>query len=164
MEEYATLPLGGKAQGLHVKLDPEDYERVKHWAWQLHQGGYAMRIASAGRSRSRMVLLHRFILDAPKDFEVDHINGDKLDNRRSNLRLATRSENMRNRPKSSRSSSPYKGVRLANGGPRWRAYIGSKADGQKHLGCFDSAEEAARAYDEAARELWGEYARVNFPE
>ncbi len=104
---------------------------------------------------SKRMLLHRAILNAPVDMQVDHINGDPLDNRRENLRLATPSQNSANYK-----TREYKGVRR-----RWRKYSARVQHGGevKHLGMFSTAEEAARAYDRAAFEIWGEYARLNFP-
>lgn len=163
MEEYKLLRLGGKYGGVNALVDPDDYDRCKAWSWQRSENGYAFRTVSYGRKRTEKLLLHRFIMGDTCDKEVDHINGDKLDNRKANLRLVTRSQNIANRPKRNNSTTPYKGVRLANGGPRWRAYISAKEIGQKHLGCFETAEEAAQAYDAAALELWGQYASLNFP-
>ena len=93
---------------------------------------------------------------------TDHRNGDGLDNRRSNLRDATAGENSRNTRVHLDSASGLKGVSWYKRSRKWRAHIhvGTK---QQHLGYFATAEEAAHAYDDAARELHGEYATVNFP-
>src|SRR5207253_3852593 len=100
------------------------------------------------------------ILQAPPSQEVDHRNGDGLDNRRENLRLVAHAQNCRNqrlRPHSSR----FKGVTFNRELGRWHAAI--MVDYRRiHLGTFDSEEEAALAYDEASRELHGEYGRPNF--
>jgi hypothetical protein len=94
---------------------------------------------------------------------VDHVNGDGLDNQRSNLRPATHAQNSANARLQARSTSGFKGVhRGPIRGKAWRAQI--HAAGKKHhLGTFDDPEEAARAYDAAAVELFGEFARTNFP-
>lgn len=94
--------------------------------------------------------------------EVDHINGNGLDCRRSNLRLASRTENMRNMKLPKHNTSGFKGVSWLPSG-RWRAAIRSNRK-TMHLGVFENIEEAAHAYDSAARELFGEFARLNFPD
>lgn len=97
----------------------------------------------------------------PPGTDMDHINGVKSDNRIANLRLATRSQNNANSPKPSHNTSGYKGVAWHKGGKKWQA--GIKVNGKRSgLGLFDSAEAAAMAYDAAARETFGAYARTNF--
>ncbi len=93
---------------------------------------------------------------------VDHINGDGLDNRRSNLRPATPSQNLQNTRRPVSNSSGYKGVGFHKASGRWRAYIGIQGR-QTSLGYHESPEAAARAYDAAAIEHFGEFARLNFP-
>ena len=96
-----------------------------------------------------------------KEDVVDHINHDPLDNHRHNLRLATRSQNAANVGPYANNTSGYKGVDFNQG--KWRARI--TQHGKRHfLGTFDTAEEAARAYDSKALELFGEFASLNFPE
>lgn len=109
--------------------------------------------------RRGLIRLHTFLTDWPL---VDHINGNTLDNRRANLRLATTSQNLANIGLSAHNASGYKGVNFYKQTGRWRAYIASDK-GRKWLGYFNTAEEAALAYDHAARERWGEFARTNFP-
>lgn len=106
--------------------------------------------------------MHRAILVAPSGAEVDHINGNGLDNRRSNLRLATVNMNRWNM-NGRRSASTYKGVSLVpDGSGMWRARICFLSKKQE-LGKYDNEADAARAYDRRARELHGEFARLNFP-
>ena len=142
-----------------------------HFNNQYRNGGAfrARRDTAHINGRSRTELLHRVILarvlgrELKRSEHVDHIDGDPLNNHRTNLRLATRAENARNRGKNTNNSSGYKGVRLRKGTQRWQARI--KAGGkERHLGYFDTREEAARAYDAAARELHGAFARLNFPD
>lgn len=112
-------------------------------------------------SRSRTVGIHRIILGEPME-RIDHINGDGLDNRRANLRLADPSQNCQNRPVRTGSLSQFKGVAWHRLGHGWEARI--QARGHRHwLGIFQDPADAARAYDAAARELHGAFARVNFP-
>jgi hypothetical protein len=103
-------------------------------------------------------------MDAPADRLVDHRNNDGLDNRRDNLRLATRSQNMYNKLKTkSKTSSRFIGVSFDKSRRKWEARI--YYQGRKiWLGRFDSEIDAALAYDEAARKYHGEFARLNFPQ
>jgi hypothetical protein len=103
--------------------------------------------------------MHRFLLQPPPGLEVDHINGDRLDNRRINLRIATRSQNAMNRPRTRTNTSGFKGVSRL--GSLWCAQI--KLEGKLHyLGRYADPAEAARAYDVAAKIMFGQYARPNF--
>jgi hypothetical protein len=94
---------------------------------------------------------------------IDHINNDRSDNRIANLRLASSSENGMNMLKRKGCTSQYKGVSWCAQPKKWRSKI-MKDGVQKHLGYYDNEEEAARAYDKAAKEIFGEYANLNFPE
>lgn len=123
--------------------------------WHRHGKGYA-----AARIAGNHMTMHRWILGAQLGVEVDHKNGDKLDNRKGNLRPANASQNRANSKLYKSSTSGFKGVSFDKKKKKWRAYlvIGKK---QKWLGHFSTAEEAARAYDAAAREHFGEFARSN---
>lgn len=106
--------------------------------------------------------MHRVITQAPAGIEVDHINRNRLDNRRSNLRLTDRKGNARNRSRNRKSTSGLKGVRrFGRNDCRWVAEIGYEGH-THHLGIYPTAEEAAVAYDLAAMALHGEFAAVNF--
>lgn len=115
-----------------------------------------------GRQSCTTILLHREILKAPTGLYVDHINGDTLDNRRANLRVATPKQSAANRRSQSGSSSRYLGVTWHTGCSRWQAQIGGSGD-TAYLGLFSDEAEAARTYDVAARKRYGEFARLNFP-
>jgi hypothetical protein len=108
----------------------------------------------------RTVRMHREILGALSDKQVDHINLNTLDNRKCNLRLASHQENIWNRAKTSRNTVGYKGVYRCSGSRRFRAMI-QKNGNLRHLGCFDTREEAAIAYNHAAIEAFGEFANLN---
>ena len=129
------IPVG---KALEAVVDADDYARVAEFTWAPSGKGYASARVQ-GRTR---IYLHRLILDAPDDMEVDHINGDPLDNRRSNLRLVTHSQNMQNR----HNSRYLRGVSLLPSG-RYVARVWT--DGKPlHLGVFDTtalAVQAARA-------------------
>lgn len=104
--------------------------------------------------------MHRIIVDAPAGMVVDHINHDALDNRRANLRVCTQSQNLGNQIRKL-GSSKYKGVSWHKAAQKWHARI-QKNDAHVSLGLFDSETDAARAYDSAAREHFGEFALCNF--
>lgn len=151
-------------QGQVSLVDDEDFEWLNQWNWfamARRQTFYARREGKTLFGRRTAIFLHRVIMDAPKGMQVDHINGDGRDNRRSNLRLATNAENCRNRQLPSVNTSGYKGVVFKSEFGKWRATIGVNSS-RIHLGYFESPIEAARAYDEAARKYFGEFARTNF--
>lgn len=139
-------------------VDDEDYDFVVRAAkcWRLNNDGYAT--ASIG---GKTVGMHRLILGLtdPKWF-TDHINHDTLDNRRSNLRPATRAQSSANR-RGWGKTSRFKGVRFKRGRYEARIRVNGRLD---HIGCFTKEEDAARAYDARAREAWDEFARCNFRE
>lgn len=161
----AIIPL---TRGLVTVIDQQDAD-LGAVLWKAHpgRGGHicaARGVRNGGGHTTE--LLHRVILARklrrplrPGE-QVDHINGNPLDNRRSNLRLATHAQNMRN--SRALSASGYKGVTWHKQCRKWRAEI--QHNGQKrHLGLYTSRIEAARAYDDAARQLFGPYAALNFP-
>jgi hypothetical protein len=150
------------SQGKVALVSEEDYERVSEhiWSYTLQHGKEYGISNSVGLPR--LTYLHRFILGlGPGDSEVDHINGNGLDCRRENMRLATRSQNMVNRDRPPNTTSQYRGVTWLIKNRKWMAQI--KANGKRrYLGSFTDEEDAARAYDEAAREAFGDFARLNF--
>lgn len=150
------IPLGGKrGEGLFAIVDPADYEPLAQYPWFLGAGGY-VRTHALSISNGRGVQMHVLIIGAPG---VDHENRNRLDNRRQNLRPATRSQNNANRD--GWASCGFKGVRQQSSG-RFVARI--MVNGKPlHLGSFDTAELAAASYDRAALEHFGEFARLNFP-
>jgi hypothetical protein len=151
-------------EGKWTILDPKDYYLFARFKWCI--GGdngnfYAIRGQRIGSDDFKIVRLHRLIMDAPDGVLVDHINGDGLDNRRANLRLATHSQNQWNKRKMENTTSRFVGVSFRENRGKWTAYIGV-AGKRIWLGNFDSEIEAARVYDEAAKKYRGEFARLNF--
>ncbi len=144
------------SQGKVALVDDADYEWLMGYKWHYLTLGYAA--VSNGRGKS--ILMHRLILDAPPEFKVDHINQDKLDNQRHNLRFCTMSQNLSNRGKVRNNTSGYKGVFQLKGRKDWFSQI--KVKGKIiYLGYFKTREEAALAYNNAAVLHHGEFARLN---
>ncbi|MBU9360066.1 HNH endonuclease [Burkholderia multivorans] len=135
-----------------VEIDVDDLESVSGFPWRIDAKGYVIRSVSW----TKIQHLHRLITNAPDGYVVDHINGNKLDNRRENLRVCTVAQNLRNRRRAKSNKSGLKGVYLDK--TRWRAQI--RIDGRKIcLGSFPTADLAHEAYKFAAREYHGEFAR-----
>ena len=155
---FKSIPLGN---GKSCKVDASDYEHLGKFNWYLDKAGSKEYAARAGAGRP--VRMHRQIASPGPGLEVDHKNGDTLDNRRCNLRVCTRTQNNGNRKKSKRGSSRYKGVWWECGNQRWCAALGIR---QQRIWCGRHKDEkdAAIAYDRAAKEYFGEFARLNFPD
>jgi len=134
----------------YSKLDIE-FKLLLKQIWYLRRDGYAMR---------NHILLHRYIIGAVDRQLVDHVNGDKLDNRKSNLRLCTHSENLSNRGIQSNNTSGYKGVTWHKSRNKWRAFI-IKDRLNIHLGYYTNEREAAIAYNKAALHYHKEFALLN---
>jgi len=148
-------------KGQWAVVDDEDYKRVSQHKWCVNNDGYAVRGEYMGNHRTKAILMHRFLARTPDGLETDHRNTDRLDNRKSNLRTATKQQNQMNSRKLTRASSQYKGVSYDKRSSRWDARI--KVNYRSRLiGLFTSEIAAAMAYDIAARDLFGEYARLNF--
>lgn len=141
-------------------VDDEDYAILSRYPWHLNVKGYAITtIANTTMS------MHRFILNPGRASQVDHINMDKLDNRKSNLRLCNNTLNQANSKKRKyrngiKTSSEYKGVHWRKDMNKWAARISHKGK-RYYLGYYDDEREAARAYNEAAYITWGEFSRLN---
>lgn len=148
-------------QGKIALVDDSDYEIVNQFKWYARRG-YDTFYASCDAVTERH--MHRFILGLSKtDPEVDHINGNGLDNTRKNLRLATSTQNKANRPKAVGKSSIYKGVCWDKNRQKWLATITIDYK-LKYLGRFDLEIDAALAYNKAAIEQFGEFAQLNIME
>jgi len=164
-EAFRIIPL---TKGLRAIVSPEDYDRLSAFNWcasKCRHTIYAQRTArtTSGPKRQRNVRMHRELLGITDDRFVDHQNHNGLDNRRTNLRITTPAQNGWNRNKTaSLCTSRFKGVCWSKKMVKWHAQI--KENGkQTTIGFFDDEELAARAYDAKAKELYGQYAALNFP-
>lgn len=154
-ESVVHVPL---SNGGFAIVDAADAELVLSRRWHGKQRRKQSPIYAYTTSRRLLLAMHRLVAGATPGLQVDHRDRDGLNNRRSNLRLCTNAQNQWNRVKV-RGGSQYKGVNRC--GRKWRAVI--RVDGQQvHLGYFRVEEEAAKAYDAAAVQLFGEFARLNF--
>lgn len=155
-KDYVLIEL---TRGLVTAISPEDEERVRKHTWHATTQQKGKFVAMA-HIRERLVYLHRFLLKPPKNKDVDHWNGETLDNRRRcNLRTCSRGQNLMSGhylPKNG-----YYGIAQLPSG-KWRALITHKRKNY-YLGSFTSKKTAAKAYDEAARRLHGKFAKLNFP-
>jgi len=163
----AAATVGSLVGGLNLKIklngnsgdffliDKEDYALVSKYKWYLDSKINYKRTRTniGGRKNHKTISMHRLIMDFPEGKEVDHINGNALDNRRNNLRIVTHAENCQN---SSKRKGNYKGVRLRKDRNKWIAQIS-----KHHIGYFNSEIEAAKAYNKKAIELFGKDIRLN---
>lgn len=161
--KYALIATG---RGKKAKVSLEDLPMVSPFKWHLSNGYASTRNGFIGAE----VMMSKFIMWCPDGYVIDHINGDKHDNRRENLRIATMSENNTNRElkykhKNKRKySSQYRGVHWSKKDKKWIAQTRrEKEDRPRILGYFDDEVSAAKAYDDMADKRWGKFARLNFP-
>lgn len=160
-----TPPRGARwlalPRGRFALVSTTDFAAVGCYLWFLDSSGYAMRQPRVGAKLGPRTLLHNWIYQRafgriPAGLEVDHKNRDRLDCRRTNLRVCSRGENLANRTKARRNTTGFKGVyrdTSKDGKVRWKAIVTRS---------FESAEEAARAFDRAAVAMWGEFVQTNF--
>ncbi len=143
-------------------VDDSDFNFVNQFRWR------ALRTPRTTYARAtingKVVLMHRILMQTPVGMHTDHLNSNGLDNRRENLRVCTQTENKRNARPAQGKSSPYKGVSLIKGTktPKYscKIYVDGKL---RHLGTYSSPVHAALRYDHEARENYGEFAYLNFP-
>jgi hypothetical protein len=147
------------SKGAVAIVDDDTYEELSKYKWCINNNGYAVRATPGRRDEKRpLIMMHRsiMVLNHGDARDVDHIDGNKLNNQRSNLRICTRAENLRNRKKNSNNSSGYKGVCWHKAMGKWHARI--MHDYHYHdLGFFADAEMAHAAYCKAADSLHGEF-------
>ena len=152
-------------------VDAEDYERLNKYKWCISKTSntnYALRrirgkMVKGKRGKHKTILMHRFILNAPGHLVVDHINHNGLDNRKKNLRLCTQAQNLYNTLPRLNCTSQFKGVYWDKCRNLFAARL--KHKGKRYfIGRFKNEIDAAKAYDKKARELFGEFAYLNFPD
>lgn len=158
-----NIPLSSrKYPGMFAIVDADDFEWLNQFRWHPTKGHNTFYAASTDPETKRAILMHRIILglEDPED-EGDHEDGNGLNNRRSNLRLATHAQNTRNTRRRYNATNPYRGVYWHERGKKWLAKVGCLGINH-HLGLFTDPKEAALARDAKARELFGEFAKLNF--
>lgn len=138
-------------------VDDKDYGLVSKYKWTYRKPGYAHK--HIPKTKSDSISLHRFILNPPKNKEVDHINGNGLDNRRSNLRICSRLENCKNKGFSKNNKSGFKGVHWNKTLKYWVTQV--TANGKVFTKYSHTKEVAARKYNELAKKYHGEFALLN---
>jgi hypothetical protein len=152
------------SRGMVAMVDDCDFEELSKHKWSIHcvRGTFYAKRATR-TPEEKTILMHREIMGFPIGEEIDHRDGNGLNNTRENLRVCSPKQNRANMKRHRDSLSPFKGITKATDKTRWTARI---KIGDKHLslGCFDTARDAARAYDIAAKRYHGEFARLNFPE
>jgi len=164
-EDCGVIALSNGGQAI---VDKDDYDWLIFFAWHKSESNgdnyYARTSVKTAEGEIVSISMHRLILNPPDHIVIDHINHDGLDNRKSNLRLCYAAQNLMNQ-KQGRGASKFKGVhpRISKDSIRWQAYINFEGK-QTHLGFFDTEEDAAKAYDRHAKNLFGEFAKLNFPE
>lgn len=142
-------------QGKIALIDDEDFEEINKYRWCYSNNGYAVR-----NKNGKIILMHNIIM---KDKLIDHIDGNKLNNQKSNLRKCTNQQNQMNRKKSKNCTSRFKGVYFNKKSNKWMSRLILNKE-TIFLGEFKTEEDSAKAYDSKARELFGEFARCNFDE
>lgn len=138
-----------------VIVDDEDFDYLNQFHWQVDKFN-----SVKGRVKGKQILIHRLIMNPPNDIEIDHIDGNRLNNQKSNLRFATSSQNKMNRGARKDSKSGYKGVSWHKQNKKWTVRI--KVNNKYlSLGLFNNLFDAAKAYNEIATKYFGKYAWLN---
>lgn len=143
---------------IYTMVDDEDYELLNQWSWRYRDNGYTKYVFRTIKFKFNYIVihLHRFLLHTPSHLQVDHIDGNGLNNQKNNIRNCTFKENIRN--KISHGKTNYKGVCYNGKHIRSVIFVNNK---QLHLGYFKTELEAAKAYNIAANKYFGEFAKLN---
>ena len=156
-DDYAEIILYNKQceEVGRTIIDIDDINKIKDYKWYLDREGYVIN--------NKIGRLHRYLMNPPNDMVIDHINGNPLDNRKSNLRICSQQQNSMNKQNQRRNTtSKYKGVNWHKRRNKWRA--GIKINGKyKHIGLYDTELTASIEYDKAALLYFGVYACTNHP-
>lgn len=151
MDDYKTIVSKDRKK---IIVNVNDFDFLSKYNWWAYSG------SALGNVNGQKVYMHRLIVNAPKNLVVDHINHDRLDNRRENLRLCTKNENKWNTQRHKNNQSGFKGVSWNKNSEKWESRI--RVNGNKlHLGYSANPINCALAYNLAAKELFGEYALLN---
>ena len=157
-KDHKLIPM---LHGRFAKVDNDMFDAMSEVPWQACFGYATRQIRESGTKRN--IWMHREIINCPSDMEVDHINGDRSDNRRSNLRICNHTQQQGNRWKSKHATtSRFKGVYFCKKLKKFSAY-GRQGSKNKRLGTFSNEVEAAKEYDRWASKYFGEFAMLNFP-
>lgn len=162
-EERDGYMIGYTSAGDKFYFDKSDLNLIKLFCWSKTHNGYLKAYDARKQDGNNLVLMHRLIMN-PNNWdhnnnEVDHINGVRWDNRRSNLRIVTHSENMRNVGRRSDNSSGYKGVSYNKRDNLWSVNI--RVDGKQHSECYHTKEEAIAARKQLEKEHYGDFVRAS---
>lgn len=159
-----------------VLIDDEDYDKIKDFKWYVgvnkkyrYYVGCGFNFGEKGKRKQKTIQLHRFIIDCPEGMVVDHVNHNTLDNRKSNLRICSQSENCKNNQKSKINKSGFKGVKISikkHKGKIYSYWVAAIGYNYKNinLGSFKNKKDAAMAYNQAAIKYHGEFASLNIIE
>jgi len=142
-----------------VMVDDADFDFLNQFSWAAYKDGTI--VSAMGNKNNKHIILGRLLLQAPDNLEIDHIDGNRLNNQRSNLRLATSSQNKCNRGARKDNKSGYKGVSWHKQVKKWTARIKIPFGAYLFLGTFTEKIDAAKTYDKAAKKYHGEFAWIN---
>lgn len=162
-EDVSLIALGYKRYAI---VDTEDLRRLSRFRWfasNKSKKSSKPKFYAQRNDVDKTIYMHHEVLSMDGSIQLDHINGNTLDNRKANLRVCTRRQNSQNSRKRQGCSSRFKGVFWSKNTGKWRARIKNSVK-RIHLGYFESESQAAKAYDEKAKELFGEFAHLNFPD
>jgi hypothetical protein len=159
--QYKQIPLNNN-NNKFILVDEDDFDAVSKYIWTYHKISNREEAVTQDKTTKKQIKIHRMILNliASDKVFVDHINHNGLDNRKCNLRICSNKQNQANQLVKAGGSSIYKGVRYNHG--KWEASIGDNGN-YVYIGSFDNELDAAKAYDQKAVELNGEFALINFP-
>lgn len=159
MKQITLWKKGDNPSGLFALVDDKNYEIINRFNWVVSRCG--LNVYASTRFNNKTTYMHQFILgDIPIGFEVDHKNGNGLDNQENNLRCITHEQNMANQKTPVNNTSGYKGVSYFKRDKLWHAKLMCKGV-RLFLGAYTTKEVAARAYNEAAFKYFGEFAKLN---
>ena len=158
LTSFKSIPL---TQGFYSLVDTEDYYWLNKHKWSVAKriGVTYAQTANKSDGKWQPILMHKLIMQPPDGFVVDHINENGLDNRRCNLRLSNKAQNVINSSKKKIGNSKYTGVHFSKGTLSWHAYITFDKK-RKHIGCFDTEEEARLARAKYEVEYYGDFSRL----